>query len=239
MFNNLKYLTIIIVLVLTGCGGSGSETPVDKLKQQFKDVPTYSIILDDMKEDGNFFTHYFHKYKIVQPDNAGTTDWIEVSEDFYRLNENFLGMTLAAKKEGESISQKAPPGYAYVGDDRYGKWKQDSSGNSFWEFYGKYAMLSQFMGMFSQPVYRSDYDTYRTFKSRNTPFYGTGNEYGTKGSVTKKKKPDFFSRRMDKKQKSKSSFIDKVSKRMGKTSYSPKQGRTRTSFRSRSTGRGK
>ncbi|ETR72956.1 MAG: hypothetical protein OMM_01311 [Candidatus Magnetoglobus multicellularis str. Araruama] len=138
-------LAMTILLIAVGCGSS-FENPVERIKHQLKDVPTFSIILEDMKQDGNVFTHYFHKYKVVQLDKSWVTDWEEVSDSFYRQNANFLGMTLAARKEGQYSDHVAPPGYAYVGDPKYGQWKQDASGGSFWEFYGKYRMFTDVLG---------------------------------------------------------------------------------------------
>jgi len=227
-------LVAMIIWFALGCGTS-YDNPVDRLKNQLKDVPTYSIILEDMKEDGNIFTHYFHKYKIIQLDNAWATNWEEVSEQYYKQNANFLGMTLASKKDGKQNNQVAPPGYAYVGDSNYGQWRQDANGNSFWEFYGKYRMFTDVLGFFSGPVYRHDYDDYHRYRDQNRPFFGRNNQYGTHGTYAKKSNPTFFQRRMARENKKKSSFMGRVSNRFGKKRI----GRTRSGFRSRSMGFGK
>jgi len=240
----MKYLrlinnSIIVLFLFTSIQGCGGDVnPVDRLKTQLKDVPTYTIILDDMKEDGNIFTHYFHKYKIVQLDNSWTTDWEEVPESIYKQNANFLGMTLASKKDGSSSNQVGPPGYEFVGDKNYGQWKTDSSGSSFWEFYGKYRMFTDVLGFFSGPIYRHDYNDYHGYRSRRRPYFGSRNQYGTHGTYTKKHNPSFFQRRMKRESRKSSSFGNKVSSRFG-TRSSSKIGRTRTGFRSRSMGRGK
>jgi len=224
----------VILLFFLGCGSS-YDNPVERLKNQLKDVPTYSIILEDMKQDGNVFTHYFHKYKIVQLDNAWVTNWEEVSEQFYHQNNNFLGMTLAAKKDGQLNNHVAPPGYAYVGDSNYGQWRQDTNGNSFWEFYGKYRMFTDVLGFFTGPIYRNDYDDYDRYQRQRKPFFGRNNQYGTKGNYTKNQNPTFYQRRMAKENKKNSSFMSRVSNRFGKKRI----GRTRSGFRSRSMGFGK
>ncbi|MBF0449719.1 MAG: hypothetical protein HQK75_03375 [Candidatus Magnetomorum sp.] len=229
-------MTVFFLIEIVGCGSSLS--PVDQLKDQLRDVPTYSIILEDMKEDGNIFTHYFHKYKVVQLEKSWITGWEEVSESFYQKNANFLGMTLAGKKDGTASNQVAPPGYAYVGDSNYGQWRTDSSGGSFWEFYGKYRMFTDVLGFMSGPVYRHDYDDYNRYSTQRRPFFGRNNQYGTNGEYTKKHNPSFFERRMARNQQKKSSFSNRVSSRFG-SSDSSKIGRTRTGFRSRSMGRGK
>lgn len=216
---SLLAMTIAAAFFFYGCGGG--DLPVERIKKALKDSPTYSIILENMKEEGNFFKDYYHKYEIVQEGKTQTTDWLEVPEKYYRTNEPFLGMTLVSKKDGKLSSDAAPPGYRYVGDSRYGHWRTDRSGNSFWEFYGKYAMFSSLLGGFNRPIYRNDYNMYQQYRSRGMPYYGRHNEYGTNGSITKKMKPNFYSRRMAKN----ASFKDRVTKRTG---------RTRTGYRGRS-----
>jgi hypothetical protein len=225
----------LILLFVVGCGTS-YDNPVDRLKDQLKDVPTFSIILEDMKQDGNIFTHYFHKYKIVQLDNAWVTNWEEVSEQYFKQNENFLGMTLASKKDGQQNNHVAPPGYAFVGDNNYGQWRQDANGSSFWEFYGKYRMFTDVLGFFTGPVYRHDYDDYHRYRRDSRPFFGRSHQYGTKGTYTKKLNPTFYERRMTRENKKKSSFLGRVSNRFGNKK---RIGRTRSGFRSRSMGFGK
>ena len=225
-------LALVLVLMLTACAGGRGVPPIEKLKENLKDVPTYSIILEDMKEEGNFSSRYFHKYRVVLPEKAeaGTTDWWEVPKDYYRLNETFLGMTLAVKREGTISSSASPPGYQYVGDPKYGKWRTDSRGGSFWEFYGKYAFFSSLIGGWNRPIYRTDYNNYRQYRSRNTPYFGSNKQYGTNGSFTKQTKPNFYSRRTTRERIKRSSFKNRVARRTG---------RTRTGFRSRAGGFGK
>jgi len=231
-----KIILVILIFGIAGCGSGNS--PLDSLKEQLSNVPTYSIILEDMKEDGSIFTHYFHKYKIAQLEKSWVTGWEEVSESFYRQNENFLGMTLAAKKDGTQSNQVGPPGYNFVGDSNYGQWRTDSNGSSFWEFYGKYRMFTDVLGFFTGPIYRHDYNDYHSYRSQRRPFFGRNNQYGTRGSYTQKHNPTFFERRKTRTLNKQSSFSSKVSKRFG-GSGSSRIGRTRTGFRSRSMGRGK
>jgi hypothetical protein len=227
-----RYFLLILpaALLFYGCSSKVEQLPIEKIKQALKDVPTYSIVLEDMKEEGNFFRSYYHKYRVVQETDVQTTEWLEVSKEFYNLNENFLGMSIAAKKEGVYSQGASPPGYEYVGDNRYGQWRNDSHGNSFWEWYGKYALFSSLFGGWYRPIYRNNYNTYRQYRARNTPYYGRNKEFGSSGSIAKKKNPNFYSRHMAKQGSGRSSFSNKVSKRTG---------RTRTSYRGRSGGYGK
>jgi hypothetical protein len=223
----ILFLALILAATfLHGCGGR--RLPIDIIKKDLRDVPSYSINLEDMDETGTFFKSYYHKYRIVQGERAFTTDWMKVPEDYYQKNENFLGMTLLSKKEGQYSTSVGPPGYNYVGDEQYGKWQRDSSGNSFWEFYGKYALLSHLLG--GSRVYRTDYNTYRDYHRQGRPYYGRNKQYGTSGRLTKSQKPNFYSRRAAKVRASKTSFSQRVNQRIGKT---------RSGYGSRSSSRGK
>lgn len=217
---------VLVILLFFGCGKAPS--PIDKIRGALKGVPTYSIVLDDMKESGNFFKSYFHRYEIITDKKKTSTDWLEVSEDFYRENLPFLGMTLWVKQDGNEEQVHGPPGYSYVGNSWYGRWERDSAGRSFWVFYGQYRLLSDLMG--PGPIYRDYHTTYRSYRTTGRPYYGPRREYGTQGSFTRKQKPNFYTRRTTRLNASRASFTDKVNKRIG---------RTRTGVRSRGFGVGK
>ncbi len=226
-----RFSILFLAMILAGTflyGCAGERLPIDIIKKDLRDVPSYSIILEDMNEKGTFFKSYYQKYRIVQGERAWTTDWIEVPKDYYQRNENFLGMTLLSKKEGQYNTSVGPPGYNYVGDKQYGKWERDSSGNSFWAFYGQYALISHLLG--GSRIYRTDYNTYRDYRRQGRPYYGRNKQYGTSGRLTKSQKPNFYSRRAAKVRASKTSFSQKVNQRIG---------RARSGYRSRSYSGGK
>ncbi len=224
MKNLLKYLFIVlIILSFTGC--TQQEEPIQRIKKNLKGVPEYSIILEDMKDDGIFSTSYFHKYRVIVESNGWLTDWMQVSEQYYKDNEKFLGMSLATKTDGKESNTASPPGYNYVDNPKYGEWKKDSNGNSFWVFFGQYMMLRTLFGGWYRPIYMNDYRSYSNYRSQKRPFFGSKNQYGSNGSVAKKAKPGFFERKKARSSLGRSSFRDRVSQRVG---------RSRTGFRSRS-----
>ena len=227
--NRCRFFAIVAILslfFLYGCGGPPSA--IEQIRTALKGAPTYSIILDDMKEEGNFFTSYYHKYRIIMEDRSTDTGWVEVSKEEYNRYLPFLGMTIWVKKEGKDGESIGPPGYEYVGNPKYGSWQRDSSGNSFWVFYGQYRLISDLLG--GGPIYRNHYRDYNTYRSQGRPYYGSKKQYGTNGSITKRQKPNFYSRRMSQANLKKASFSDRVNKRIG---------RTRTAVRGRSRGTGK
>ncbi len=222
-------LILFVLMSLQSCGAKRS--PVERLAAQLDSKPDYTIILEDMQTGGSIFKQYYHRYKIIVGDKSNFTGWEKVSENFYRQNENYLGMALLSKTEDGYVTKTpSPPGYQHVGNSRYGEWRNDSSGNSFWAFYGQYMFMSHMFGMFNRPVYRNDYNSYTNSRNNSRPYYGKNNQYGTNGSITKQTNKNFFSRKMAKQKMAKRSFREKVGQRIGKSS-SP--------FRSRGGGFGK
>ncbi|MCP4629334.1 MAG: hypothetical protein GY850_38395 [bacterium] len=226
---SIQFIIISAIMgafIITGCGGP--PPPLDEIRETVKGIPTCSVVLDDMKVEGNFFKDYYHKYKVITAEKTVDMGWMATSEKVYQRYLPFLGMTIWSKQDGKESSTAGPAGYEYVGNRKYGSWQRDSSGNSFWVFYGQYRLISDLLG--GGRIYRNGYDSYRSRRSRGMPYYGPKNEYGTNGALTKKRKPDFYSRAMSRKASSKTSFSDKFNKRIG---------RSRSGFSGRSGGRGK
>ena len=220
---------LMLALVITACGTS---SPLEKLKKELSQYPQYSILLEDMKEEGNFFKDYYHKYKVVYAEPVAnredslvfTTeilDWQKVSKKEFQKYFNYLGMVIASKTpDGQITDTPYPPGYQYVGNPRYGRWATDSRGNSFWEFYGKWMFLSSMFNMFGGPIYRYDYDDYRRSYRRGQPWFGKNKQYGTYGKYTKQTHKSFFDRRMAKERMRKQSFAERVKKRARRSKMS-------------------
>ena len=83
-------------------------------------------------------------------------------------------VVLSKGPDGTVDRDEHPPGYQQVGDERYGQWRDDGGGRSFWEFYGQYALLSNLIGGFGRPIYRDDWDGYRDARGRGQTYYGPG-----------------------------------------------------------------
>ena len=201
-----KQLIFILVgtLVLCSCGGGKKfkKNPVDDLIRDMPANVPFSIVLHDMEVEGSFFETYFHQYEIIATDSVVTigdstatlpsrklTGFMEVSEDYFKMQANNMGMEIASRDANGNVSKGVnPPGYSnYVGNQRYGRWV-NRGGTSFWEFYGQYAFMSSMFNMMAYPVRRSYYDdwrgnyygTGRTYYGPNTggtSYYGTGSAY--------------------------------------------------------------
>ena len=199
-----KIALLLPALLLFSCGGSFQKSPVDELIRDLDQEKNFTIILYDMDVEGGWPDTYKHKYKIIKEKEDGTpyeelTDWKEVTEGTFSYYENDMGMEIASKVDGKVTKETSPPGYSrYVGNDRYGSWKTDSSGNSFWAFYGQYAFMSSMIGLVAGPVYRTGYyDYYNNYRGRR-PYYGTMTNgryrYGTLSDASRKQNPGFHQR---------------------------------------------
>ena len=201
----MKLSRLIIGLIIAGtfwsCCDDDSKfkkNPVDILIRDMAKDSTFTIILHDMNVIDEWCDKYQHQYRIIKEKEGKLvetkTKWYEVSEKFFAKNENNMGMELAAKtKDGKVKKQVAPAGYSnYVGNQKYGQWKQNSNGTSFWEFYGKYALISSMFNMMSYPAYYSHYNDYRrNYASSGRSYYGPkdsrGNyRYGTYSTYNQK-----------------------------------------------------
>ncbi len=242
-----KYLLIVFAATLLfACGGEKIvKSPVDNMTKTLKDVKNYTIILNDMNVDGSMFKTYKHKYQvIIEKDSVlkdSTTKWYEVSKTYFMKNYNNMGMEVATKRNGKLKKAIAPPGYSnYVGNSNYGSWN-NSGGNSFWEFYGKYAMISTMFHMATYPAYRSSYRTYNSsYRNSGRSYYGakTGGSYAY-GTNSKYNKSTRSGSSWSSKASNKS-FRNKVNSRVSRSSSSSRSSSRRSSSsRSRSSSSGK
>lgn len=195
-------LILCFSLVLVQCESNNNrgyqQEPIDTLIKNNNAYKNFSIILYDMDYDEST-SSYKHQYQLlVEPlppadttIDESKTEWLVVSETFFNKHVDDMGMEIAFKKDGVLEKKTAPPGYSnYVGNEKYGHWQTDNSGNSFWAFYGRYAFMSSMFNMMTYPMYRSHYnDYYGNYYRQGRPYYGPRNRngsytYGTNSSYT-------------------------------------------------------
>lgn len=236
-------LTCVLALLLAGCA---PPNPLKELREDLSAYPTWSIILEDMKVEGNDF---YHRYRLVWAETLAEegeepafeesmTEWQRVSREFAERYQPYLGMTILAKTpEGDIVDTPIPPGYQYIDNPRYGEWREDNNGNSFWAFYGRFAFMQSMFGLLGGPggLGRGDYVDYQDSRRRGVPYFGPttagSSRYGTSGSYTQRSHPSFFERQQARQRSGQSSFSSRVRSRMGRSNMS--------SFRGRSGGFGK
>lgn len=190
----MKFLLALLMITMYSCKSHVDH--IDSLITNNGKYPEFTIQLKDMKEEQD---KYFHKYAVMvgksmnmqNPKDltfsTSETQWLEVSPKQYEKYLPDLGMVIYSEKNGVANNVPQPSGYNKVGDSRYGEWKRDSNGNSFWAFYGQYMFLSNMLG--GRTVYQNDYNTYRNYRNSGRPYYGTVQNgkttYGTTGLSNK------------------------------------------------------
>ena len=232
-------MVLICGILLGGCGRASD--PVRDLIRDLERYPEYSLILHDLKVEDGFMPDYALQFKVLTASGQRIsgrdtlvyeekkTNWLTVTETEYVRYENFVGMVVASKSlngQRTGSQQAYPAGYQYVGNPSYGFW----GGGGFWQFYGQYALMRDLMGGWN--VGRSDWEGYRRNREQGRPYYGPRESngqstFGTRGSQTKKTRPGFYNRQVQRRQ----TFSNKVSSRMGQT-RTGSSGWGRTSSRS-------
>lgn len=245
MSKHITFCFLILVGFLTSCGSNEDRVkfqkePLDILIKKYSDIQDFSIILYDMdyNESSDAYQHQYRVlYKPVDKDTllSEETEWHTVSDVFFDKHKDNMGMEIASKKEGVVKKIASPPGYSnYVGNEKYGHWKQRSDGSSFWEFYGKYAFMSSMFRMAMFPVTYGYWNDYRTnYYGYGRPYYGpTSNGYSYYGSNSKYNQDSNKSSKWNKRS---SSFKNKVRSRVTKSATATKSRRSARRSSSRSS----
>lgn len=202
MQHNRLYILILTVSILASCGGkSWKENPVDTLLTEYQSKPKTEIILADADIKNEKF---YHSYIVVEAQNNGEKfvstklKEKEVTEGFYALHDNNLGMSLARIDSlGNKSRMVAPAGfYTTVGNLKYGKW-EESAGRRQWVYYPGYGYLSAMYFWGPRRIYYGQY--YGDFGSRrgNRHYYGPSTQsskWGTNSTGTKTTHSNYHSR---------------------------------------------
>ncbi len=232
---NYALTALLLSLALVACSASD---PLETLQQELAPYPEYTVVLNDYTQEGNFFPSYFQQYKVVvgeeQPNSDAlvyrdeTREFVEVGKNLYDQYQPYLGMAILSKTpEGEVTDTPFPPGYQYVGNPQYGSWQNDGNGNQFWQFAGQYLLLSTIFNAFDGPrVSRRDWGGYTTARRSSQPYFGSGNRYGTGGTLTRQTNPTFFERQQARQSASRPRFGSRVQKRIGRSNGSSTRSRS-------------
>jgi hypothetical protein len=112
-------------------------------------------------------TVYWHRYGMVWQAPAGmqrdSTPWTRITEEQYNDELPLEGLAVATRQNGKDMDEPVAPEMAFVGNPTYGHWTRGPRGDSFWEWYGKYAMMRDLFGSSRRPIviHRTEYNTYR------------------------------------------------------------------------------
>jgi hypothetical protein len=160
---------------------------------------SWDKVLVDMDKSGRAYREQVRT--VSTPKDGQTTskeEWVEVSEAKYDSQKNNLGMSVEHKPLGkydvEADRVAQPAGFAYMAPpgqrNQYGYWDQRGGGQSFWVWYGQYALMRDLLfNHHYYPVPSYDYYEYRDYRTRGQTYYGrdergSGFKYGTQGATT-------------------------------------------------------
>jgi hypothetical protein len=160
---------------------------------------SWDKVLVDMEKSGRTYKEQVRT--VSTPKDGQTTsreDWVEVSEGKYDAQKNNLGMAIEHKPLGkydiEADRVAQPAGFAYMAPpgqrNQYGYWDNRGGGQSFWVWYGQYALMRDLLFNHRYiPLPSYDYYEYRDYRTRGQTYYGrnetgSGYKYGTQGSST-------------------------------------------------------
>jgi len=93
-----------------------------------------------------------------------------------------LSKVNALDENEQTNNSSSDAGSALVGNPNYGQWQSDSSGNTFWEWYGKYALFSNIVDMLS-------YGRYNSWSENRKPSYY--HDFGREYYSSPKQKTDY------------------------------------------------
>jgi hypothetical protein len=165
------------------------------------------LLVDMQVRDGGKYEQKIRTVRTHVTDASGKNDttasdenWVEVSRSQYQAMERDLGMAIEHKPAGkydiESERTPQPAGFAYMAppgqSNQYGYWN-NSGGQSFWVFYGQYALMRDLLFNHSyRPLPPYEYEYYRTYHDRRQTYYGetpgsSGARYGTGGTTTQER----------------------------------------------------
>jgi hypothetical protein len=140
----------------------------------------------------------YHKYRVTENGTVKETDWVEVDEEDYGELYDYLGMTVVNKPYGffedEAVRVAAPPGMAFVGINRYGRWADDpATGDSYWEWDDDFDDAFEIdIDIGKKHRYsRKEWRTWRSDFRGKKPYYGKSADagpplFGTNGSRVRK-----------------------------------------------------
>jgi hypothetical protein len=138
---------------------------------------------------GNSQVRYFHRYTVVEGEAKEETDWQEVDEAFYEAHYDDLGMDVLSKPYGsyeeEALTDAAPPGLAYVGNPKYGRWENDEQGRRRWSWGQSFLFYHLVFGGRRHYYYHNDWRRWDRGHRGRSAWYGSNDSYGTYGKRTR------------------------------------------------------
>ena len=183
------FLVLLFLGLSTSSRTSNQEIPYIASEQAISQIvhgAPVTVILVDIFQAGFLIKTYYHKYSVVQPYKQPETMIVRTSSQFWRANQNNLGMALFSRDEKNNDESfiPAPPGMLFIGNPSYGNWVLQNSGEREWIFHHIYKHFYRVLGWGNFRPSLKFYELAKINLSNSQIFYGPENEFGTNGKVT-------------------------------------------------------
>jgi len=206
---NINKFIIYIVLVLLYLGLSKSLSPSElginfvlneqSLEKLVGNGPV-SIILTDVHSTGFIIKTYYHKYKVVYGFQSFDEMITKTSSLFAATHEKHIGLEIMRRYDnGVTDHTPLPPGSVFIGDRNFGLWRKNKNDEIVWYFYRTYRHLPKYLGWHDFRPTIAFADEIQSRLRDQKVFYGFNDEFGSKGSVSKKAFPNYFKKKNENK----------------------------------------
>lgn len=201
---NFTKIIIFISLIIVYLGLSKALSPTglninyvfnqESLSSIIKEKPVSLILIDTHSTGFAIKTHY-HKYRAVYGFKSYQELIVKVSSNFRDKHAKHIGASIFRR----SINDKESfipliPGAIFLNDKTFGTWYKGENNQKIWKFYRVYRHLTDFLGWQEYAPTYKDYQKIQIALNQNTSFFGPKNQFGTKGTITKKSFKNYFKR---------------------------------------------
>lgn len=213
MYKFFLYAMLIILYLGLAKALSPSEIGIHYLQNEkgfskLITTPETSVILVDTHATGFLIKTYYQKYRVISGHDTVEELIVRTSKEFARKNLPNIGLSLYRRMIENEEFLPLPPGSIFIGDHKYGSWKTNKKGVTYWSFNKAYKNFPRYLGWGS---FRPTEEFYRALRSKislNEPFYGLEGEFGLNGRVTRENFPQFFKEERMKKVEMKTLLIE-------------------------------
>ncbi len=200
------FLYSILIILYLGLAKalSPSEHGIQFLKNesQFSKLlkgKNLTVILVDTHATGFLIKTYYQKLRVISDYENVDEMILRTNKEFAKKNKDFIGLSIYRKTSDTEDFLPLPPGSLYVDNPKYGMWKTNKKGLTYWSFHKTYKNFPKYLGWGKFKLTKDFHQQMKNSISLNQPFYGLHNEFGSNGSITQKNFPHFFAQDRKKK----------------------------------------
>ncbi len=197
MYKFFLYSVLLILYLGLAKALSPSEIGVHYLQNErgfarLLKGPMTTMILVDTHATGFLIKTYYQKYRVISGYDTVEEIIVRTSKEFARKNLPHIGLSIYRRMNDKEEFLPLPPGSLYLNNREFGEWRKNKKGELRWRFSKSFKNFPRFLGW---GKFRPDEEFYLELKTSitlNRPFFGTSQEFGPTGRVTRENFPHFF-----------------------------------------------